>query len=65
MAVLEYKSKGGYIDGKKGNRYLPEHIRNQLTDKQKKQENAKKRKATRDGKQYAKYTPAVSKLMRQ
>lgn len=56
--------KWGYIDGKKGNRYLPEHVRNRLTEEQKKTENTAKQKATKNGQRYAKYSPVVVKLMK-
>lgn len=56
--------KWGYIDGKKGNRYLPEHVRHNLTEAQKKKENAAKKKATKNGQRYAKYSPAVVKLLK-
>lgn len=53
----------GYIDGKKGNRYLPKTIRDNLTPKEKKLENKLKRKATKSGEQYAGYSPSVAKKL--
>lgn len=55
------KEDWGYIDGKRGNRYLPKKIRSKLTPKEKRIENRRKRSATKSGKQYAKYSPSVAK----
>ena len=57
--------KWGYIDGKKGNRYLPEKVRNKLTNKEKNIENTAKKTATKKGESHAKYSPEVTKLMRE
>ena len=51
----------GYIDGKKGNRYLPRKIRSKLSAAEKKTENRRKKSATRSGRQHAKYSPSVAK----
>lgn len=53
----------GYIDGKKGNRYLPKAVRDNLSSKEKKLENSLKKKATKSGKQYASYSPSVAKKL--
>ena len=57
------REKWGYIDGKKGNRYLPEKIRSSLTRREKAIENRRKRSATRDGLQRAKYSDSVLRRM--
>jgi len=51
----------GYIDNKKGNRYLPRSVRKRLTPKEKLIENRRKRSATRKGKQHASYSNSVLK----
>jgi len=53
----------GYINGKKGNRYLPEKVRLQLTPAEKATENRRKRAATSKGLQRAKYSKSVLKKM--
>lgn len=53
----------GYIDGKKGNRYLPAKVRKKMTPKEKRVENRRKRSATKKGKQYADYSDSVLKKM--
>lgn len=58
------KESWNYIDGKKGNRYLPEKIRNQLTSKEKLIENCAKKNATKRGKIKASYSPSVLKKMK-
>lgn len=55
------KEKWDYIDGKKGNRYLPEKIRKTLTSKEKVTENKLKKAATKKGVQRAKYSKTVLK----
>lgn len=55
------KEDWGYINSKKGNRYLPLSVRKKLTDKEKKRENARKRRATKKGKQRASYSKSVLK----
>jgi hypothetical protein len=54
----------GYIDGVKGNRYLPEKIRKQLTPAEKATENKLKATATKKGIQHAKYSKSVLIKMR-
>ena len=49
--------------GKRG-RYLPKAVRDSLSPAQRAYENRKKRKATKAGKQRAKYSEAVRKKMR-
>lgn len=53
--------KWGYVDGKKGNRYLPKKVREKLTPREKITTNRRKRAATKRGQQYAKYSPKVLK----
>lgn len=48
----------------KRGRYLPKSIRESLTEAQKAYENKKKKKATKAGKQKAKYSKKVKKKMR-
>tara|TARA_R100001443_G_scaffold48448_2_gene60787 strand:+ start:2595 stop:2840 length:246 start_codon:yes stop_codon:yes gene_type:complete len=48
----------------KRGRYLPKSVRDSLTPSQKAYENRKKRKATKAGKQRAKYSKKVRKKMR-
>lgn len=50
----------GYIDGVKGNRYLPANVRKSLTTKEKTTENRLKRNASRKGIQRASYSRSVS-----
>lgn len=52
-----------YIDGDPENRYLPKAVIDKLTPAQKKEANKRKRQATRKGKQFADYQPAVIELM--
>lgn len=54
----------GYIDGKKGNRYLPRKIRSRLSATEKKTENRRKKSATKSGRRYAKYSASVAKQFR-
>jgi hypothetical protein len=61
--VIWTREKWGYIDNKKGNRYLPEKIRKRLTPAEKNVENKRKRLATKRGQQYAKYSASVLKKM--
>ena len=49
------KEDWGYVDGKPGNRYLPKEVRDKLTPSQKRAENAAKKRATAEHKQYAQY----------
>ena len=58
------KEDWGYIDDKRGNRYLPAKVRERLTPKEKRVENRRKRSATRAGKQYADYSDSVIRKMR-
>lgn len=51
----------GYIDGKKGNRYLPAKIRQELSPREKRVENRRKRSATKAGHQYAPYSQSVAR----
>jgi hypothetical protein len=61
--VLWTKQNWGYIDNKKGNRYLPKQIRNSLTQQEKIEENKRKRVATKLGKTRASYSISVLKKM--
>lgn len=56
------KQDWGYIDGKPGNRYLPKKIRMNLTPKEKRIENRRKKTAT---KQYVKYSSSIAKKIRE
>lgn len=58
------KEKWGYVDGKPGNRYLPETVRRSLTAAEKATENRRKRAATRQGLPRAKYSASVLAKMR-
>lgn len=58
------KEDWGYIDDKPGNRYLPLKVRKLLTPREKRKTNMQKRKATRQGKQYAAYDESVLRKMR-
>lgn len=58
------KEDWGYVDGKKGNRYLPAAVRKHLTPAEKRATNAKKRAATRRGKQRAPWGRAVTQKFR-
>ena len=65
------KQKWDYVSSKdkkkpksKRGRYLPKSVRDSLTPGQKAYENRKKRKATKAGKQRAKYSRSVRKKMR-
>jgi len=49
---------------KKRGRYLPKSVRESLSPSQKASENRKKRKASAQGKQRAKYSKAVAKKVR-
>jgi hypothetical protein len=55
------KEDWGYIDNKKGNRYLPRLVRNKLTPREKANENRRKRRATRHRTQRASYSATVLK----
>jgi hypothetical protein len=59
------KEDWGYIDNKAGNRYLPRVVREKLSPAEKRVTNMQKKKATASGKQYAPYSPAVLRKMRQ
>lgn len=64
-SLVKWTKEGwGYIDEKKGNRYLPKKIRQVLSPLQKRIENKAKKSATKKGSQRAKYSPEVRKLMR-
>ena len=65
------KQKWDYVSSKdkkkpksKRGRYLPKSVRDSLTPGQKAYENRKKRKATKAGKQRAKYSRKTRKKMR-
>ena len=65
------KQDWGYINPKdakkpraKRGRYLPKNVRESLTPYQKAQENKKKRKASKRGKQYASYSKKVARKVR-
>ena len=58
------KEEWGYIDGKKGNRYLPVEVRKQLTEAEKRKENKLKKSATHKGKQKASWSKSVTKKVR-
>ncbi len=61
----DYVSKGDKKKPKsKRGRYLPKSVRDSLTPSQKAYENRKKRKATKAGKQRAKYSKKVRRKMR-
>ena len=61
----DYVSKGDKKKPKsKRGRYLPKSVRDSLTPAQKAYENKKKRKATKTGKQRAKYSKSVRRKMR-
>ena len=61
----DYVSKGDMKKPKsKRGRNLPKSVRDSLTPAQKAYENRKKRKATRAGKQRAKYSKKVRRKMR-
>ena len=61
----DYVSKGDKKKPKsKRGRYLPKSVRDSLTPAQKAYENRKKRKATKAGKQKAKYSKSVRRKMR-
>lgn len=61
--VIWTREKWGYIDGKRGNRYLPEKIRKRLTPIEKRAENRRKHLATKRGQQRAKYSKSVAQKM--
>ena len=54
----------GYVNDKKGNRYLPAAVRRKLTPRERRIENRRKRSATRRGRQRAAYSPSVARKMR-
>lgn len=58
------KEDWGYIDDKPGNRYLPKSVRDKLTSAEKRATNLQKKKATREGKQYAPYSKSLIEKMR-
>lgn len=58
------REKWDFVDGKKGNRYLPEAVRKRLTPAEKRSTNRRKRSATRSGKQYSSYNPSVLRKYR-
>tara|TARA_R100001510_G_C7619730_1_gene180935 strand:- start:303 stop:551 length:249 start_codon:yes stop_codon:yes gene_type:complete len=61
----DYISKGDKKKPKrKRGRYLPASVRKSLTPSQKAYENRKKRKASKAGKQFAKYSKSTRKKVR-
>jgi hypothetical protein len=58
------KEDWGYIDGKKGNRYLPAVVRARLTASEKQYENRLKRMASRRGEMRASWSGSVTRKMR-
>lgn len=62
--VVWTREKWDFIDGKKGNRYLPEAVRKRLTPSEKRTTNRRKLSATRSGKQYSSYSPSVLRKFR-
>lgn len=59
------KEDWGYVDEKKGNRYLPKKVRESLTDKEKAIENRRKKQATNKGQIKAKYSDTVAHKVKQ
>jgi len=57
------KENWGYVNNKKGNRYLPEAVRKQLTPSEKRITNLQKKQATIKGKQYASYSKSIIQKM--
>lgn len=53
--------KWGYVDGKRGNRYLPEKVRGGLTAEEKRRTNAAKKKSSGQGKQYSRQPADVAR----
>ena len=51
----------GYINEKKGNRYLPKRVRSKLTSSEKRTENRRKRSASRKNLKRASYSASVLK----
>ncbi len=58
-------TKSGEPSGKTGERYLPEHAREQLSDREYAETTAKKRADTRRGKQFSAQPPAVARKVAQ
>lgn len=54
----------GYIDDKPGNRYLPRKVRDSLTSSEKRDENRRKRSATRRHSTRASYSERVREKLR-
>jgi hypothetical protein len=54
----------GYIDGKRGNRYLPREVRARLSPAEKRTENRLKKSATKAGHQYASYSRSVAQKLK-
>ena len=54
----------GYIDGKRGNRYLPLKVRSQLSPTEKRTENTLKQRATKSGRQHASYSRSVARKLK-
>lgn len=54
----------GYIDGKRGNRYLPREVRARLSPTEKRTENRLKKSATKSGHQYASYSRSVAQKLK-
>lgn len=52
----------GYVDGKRGNRYLPRKVRASLTSDQKRRTNAAKRRDTRRGVQWSRQPRDVARV---
>jgi len=58
------KEEWGYIDEKKGNRYLPAKVRKSLTAEEAATENRRKKRATAAGQSRAKYSDSVVRKVR-
>lgn len=55
------KQQWQYVDGKKGNRYLPKSVIKKLTPSEKKETNQAKKKGTKMGKQFVANPDSVKK----
>ncbi len=60
----KWRTKSGKKSSKTGERYLPERLIKAMTSSQYAYETRKKRKATKAGKQRAKYSKSTRKRMR-
>lgn len=65
------KQEWGYVNPKdkdkpksKRGRYLPKSVRRSMTAREKAEENRKKRKANREGRQYASYSKKTARRVR-